>query len=320
MLDPDLTHLLADIEHEILSGARDVAVLGLTTTTLDIVERLKSRGLFEAVRAIHARKDPGTVTWDVPVLPIESLIDHHYDVVVVASDEDKEDLLLDAVPYLSGAPKMLVAGYAHLRFRDPVFDQISAQLVVPSIANGYPHCLVHLYQCLHNAARLDLSGAVVEFGMFKGGTTLFLAEVTRRLGRDWPVIGFDTFSGFPPRRSAFDMYDHPGCVFTDLDTVRRLAEPKGIRIVDGDIVETARTLLGHDIVLSFLDTDNYSSACAALDVVQEQTVVGGAVVFDHFTGTDRFRYTLGERIAGLRLLDDPRWFHLHSTGVFLRQR
>ena len=48
-------------------------------------------------------------------------------------------------------------------------------------------------------------------------------------------------------------------------------------------------------------------------------MAGGAIVFDHFTGTGRFRYTLGERIAGRALLDDPRWFHLHGTGVFYRQ-
>ena len=28
----------------------------------------------------------------------------------------------------------------------------------------------------------------------------------------------------------------------------------------------------------------------------------------------------GERIAGLPLLDDARYFHLHGTGVFYRQR
>jgi O-methyltransferase len=52
----------------------------------------------------------------------------------------------------------------------------------------------------------------------------------------------------------------------------------------------------------------------------ERTVPGGAIVFDHFTGTDKFRYTLGERIAGRVLLNDPRWFHLHGTSVvFYRQ-
>ena len=53
-----------------------------------------------------------------------------------------------------------------------------------------------------NAARLGLSGTVAEFGIFKGGTTMFLSRVIQRLGVTWPVIGFDTFGGFPPRRSA----------------------------------------------------------------------------------------------------------------------
>jgi hypothetical protein len=57
--------------------------------------------------------------------------------------------------------------------------------------------------------------------MFKGGTTMFLSRVIERLGQPWSVIGFDSFAGFPPRRSALDMYDHPDCVFTDLEAVRR---------------------------------------------------------------------------------------------------
>jgi hypothetical protein len=199
------------------------------------------------------------------------------------------------------------------------FEALLARADLPSLANGYPNSLVHLYQCLANAARLGLTGVVAEFGMFKGGTTMFLSRLIERLGQSWPVIGFDTFGGFPPRRSALDMYDHPGCVFTDLAAVRRYLDGRDIEIVSGDIAATCRRLEGEDLVLSFIDTDNYTPARAALDVVRERTMPGGAIVFDHFTGTSRFRYTLGERIAGRVLLDDPRWFHLHGTGVFYRQ-
>lgn len=101
---------------------------------------------------------------------------------------------------------------------------------------------------------------------------------------------------------------------------RRYLEGRDVEVVPGDIVETAVRLECEDVVVSFVDTDNYSSARAALEVVQERTVVGGVIVFDHFTGVDRFRYTIGERIAGLHLLDDSRYFHLHGTGVFYRQR
>jgi len=116
------------------------------------------------------------------------------------------------------------------------------------------------------------------------------------------------------------MYDHPDCVFSGLDSVRLYLKDRRVQIVAGDIVETSRRLEGDNLVLSFIDTDNYTSASAALRVVQERTVVGGAIVFDHFTGTNRFLYTLGERMAASVLLDDPRYFNLHDTGVFYRQR
>jgi O-methyltransferase len=83
------------------------------------------------------------------------------------------------------------------------------------------------------------------------------------------------------------------------------------------IMEVPRT---RSAVLTFIDTDNYTPASAALEVVRERPVLGGAIVFDHFTGTDRFRYTLGERIAGRALINDPGWFDLHGTGVFYRRQ
>jgi O-methyltransferase len=240
-------------------------------------------------------------------------------VLVVAADTEKEDLLCAALPFIAGTPKVIVAGYGHLGFRDRVFEEERAQLLVPSLANGYLHSLVHLYQCLANAARLGLSGVVAEFGMFKGGTTMFLSKVIERLGAKWPVIGFDTFGGFPRRRSPLDMYDHADCAFTDLAAVRRYLNGRDIEIIAGDIVGTCRRLEGEDLVLTFIDTDNYTPASAAIEVARERTVPGGTIVFDHFTGVDKFRYTLGERIAGRALLDDPRWFHLHGSGVFYRQ-
>lgn len=319
----DCAKLLDDLEHELTHGARSVGILGLTTATLRLLAALAPSGLLAAVAAVYApeaaQEDVGPPLC-VALRPFPALAEARHDVLVVAADEDKEDLLLAALPFVQGAPKVIVAGYRHLAFRDPAFHAELAQLLVPSLANGYPNSLVHLYQCLVNAARLELTGVVAEFGMFKGGTTMFLSRVIERLGQDWRVIGFDTFGGFPRRRSPLDMYDHPDCVFTDLPAVRRYLDGRTVEIVPGDIVETCTRLTGEDLVLSFIDTDNYSSAKAALEVVTERTVVGGVVVLDHFTGVDRFRYTLGERIAGRVLLDDPRYFHLHDTGVFYRQR
>jgi hypothetical protein len=134
--------------------------------------------------------------------------------------------------------------------------------------------------------------------MFKGGTTMFLSRLIKQLAMDWLVIGFDAFEGFPPRRSPFDMYDHPDCVFRDLASVRRYLADENVEIVPGDIVQTVGRLSSEDVVLSFIDTDNYSSAIAALDVVQDRTVVGGAIVFDHFTPPTRDWGVLSAKLNG----------------------
>lgn len=318
----DYTKLLEDLEDELTAGARSVAILGLTPTTMRLLASLAAIGVQGAVSAVYAPEALANqaIQLGVPVSPFKELTQAQHDVVVVAADAEKEDLILEALPYIQGAPKVVLAGYGHLAFRDPVFHEELAQLLVPSLANGYPNSLVHLYQCLANAAHLSLRGVVAEFGMYKGGTTMFLSRVIERLGQDWRVIGFDTFDGFPPRRSLLDMYDHPDCVFTDLSAVRRYLGSRNIEIVPGDIVETRKRLESENLCVTFMDTDNYSPTKAALEIVRERTLVGGAIVFDHFTGVDRFRYTLGERIAGQVLLGDPRYFHMHGTGVFYRQR
>ena len=149
---------------------------------------------------------------------------------------------------------------------------------------------------------------------------MLLAQFVRELGQKWPVIGFDSFAGFPPRRSPLDMYSHPDCVFLDEKAVRNYVQRDGIEVVSGDIVDTARRLSHERVILAFLDTDNFTSASAVLDIIQDRIVTGGAIVFDHFTGRNRFLYTLGERIAAKRLLEDPKYFNLHDTGVFIKQR
>lgn len=318
MLPRDAEKLREDLLEQVAAGARTIALLGSDALGLSLLALVKNQLPECSVRwygdepiAIAAGESRALthLASDVP------------DVVVVVDDADKESTLLAAAPYLSHAPVVLVSGYAHYRFRDDVFEQALLDLHVPSIANGYEHTLVHLYECVRNAARLNLEGAIVEFGVFKGGTTMFLARLTRALNRDWRIIGFDTFGGFPPRRSPLDMYSHPGAVFTDFESVERYLGAAGVQLVRGDIVETARQLADTPVVVAFVDTDNYSPAKAAVDALRENVVVGGAIVFDHLTGVARFRYTLGERIAAKELLaNDDRYFNLHGTGVFLRQK
>lgn len=291
-------------------------IIGYTPDTLDLITLFTSISESNRLIGIYSSA-AGTTTLHKP---FQALSTDQPDVVIIASDEMKEDLLEAALPYLRPTTKVLLGGYGHFGFRNAMFERFARNPLVGSLANGYPNTLIHLFQCLENAARLRLEGAVVEFGMFKGGTTMLLAQFAKELGMAWKVIGFDTFAGFPPRRSVLDMYSHPDCVFLDEKAVRSYVEPCGIEVVSGDIVQTAGRLRSEPIVLAFIDTDNYTSANAVLDVIQNRVVTGGAIVFDHFTGRNRFLYTLGERLAAKRLLRDDRYFNLHDTGVFIKQR
>jgi O-methyltransferase len=297
-------------------GWRRVALLGAKVTAFDVRARLTAAGLDELVLGVFA------VDATESCLPLAQLKAAAPDVLVVCADAEKADLLAeyraqtgDPLP----PPDVVVAGTAHLALRDPVFAELDAPALVPSYATGSPLTRVHLYQCLRAAASAGLEGAIVEFGAFKGGTTAWLARTARRLGLGGSkVIGFDSWDGFPDRRSVLDMYEHPRCVFTDLDAVRAYTDPLGIELVPGDISETFSRLEREPLLLCFFDTDNYSPARAALELCADQLVVGGSIVFDHVATTPEYVATLGERMAALEVLEARPFLHLQGTGVFVR--
>lgn len=299
------------IDHD----CRRIALLGFTDGALLVAAHFRELGLEDRLLGLF---DPASAQ----ALSLDELTRSQPDLIVVCADAEKERLLDAARLALSEAiplPRVALAGTAHLEFADELFAELDAPALVPSYATGAPHTRAHLFQCLKAAASAGLTGAIVEFGAFKGGTTAWLARTARKLGlTDTPVIGFDTWQGFPARRSLLDLYEHPRCVFSDLDAVRAYTEPLGIELVPGDITETYRRLEGEPLLLCFFDTDNYSPTRAALELCADQLVTGGAIVFDHVATTDDYVETVGERMAAFEVLGARSYLHLHGTGVFVR--
>lgn len=300
---------------------RSIALLGYTELAHQLYGHLAASGCQRLLRAIVDPRSErqGATIGGLTVAPLEQVNAAEIDLVCVCADADKEELLrayadIAAAPF----PEVVLAGSRHFDFHDREFAALTEKKLVKSTATGSPNTLIHLYQCLRNAATIDARGAIVEFGMYKGGTTVMLAKMAAALGLESRVIGFDAFTGFPAQRSLLDMYADPVCEFTNLDEVRRYCEPYGIEIVPGDISETHGRLAGEPLLLSFFDTDNYSPTKAALPLCVSQTVRGGAIVFDHVYSLEEFRYTLGERMAAYELLAESGFFHLHGTGVFTR--
>lgn len=299
--------------------AHAVALLGLTAATLAVRAALERAGLGDRVIGIFA-EHPGSGEKDV--IALDELADRYHDLLVIGEDADKAGLL-DAYRRAAGEreppPDAVLAGTGHLAFANPDFEELNAPALVPSYATGSPYTREHLFACLKAAAGAGLRGAIVEFGAFKGGTTAWLARAAAHLGLDGcRIIGLDSWAGFPPRRSVLDLYEHPRCVFTDLDAVRAYVERFGVELIAGDITDTYRQLDGVPLLLAFFDTDNYSPARAALELCADQLVLGGSIVFDHVATVPDYIDTLGERMAAYEVLGSRPFLHLHGTGVFTK--
>lgn len=306
-------------ERVLQRDARAIALLGLTPATLAVRAALDRAGLADRVIGVFAEHPPAG---DESVLALAELAARSHDLLVIGEDTAKAGLL-DAYRRAAGEreppPDVVLAGTGHLAFADPDFEQLNTPALVPSYATGSPYTREHLFACLKATAMAGLRGAIVEFGAFKGGTTAWLARAAAHLGLDGcRIIGFDSWAGFPPRRSVLDLYEHPRCVFTDVDAVRAYVEPFGVELIAGDIADTYRQLDGVPLLLAFFDTDNYSPARAALELCADQLVVGGSIVFDHVATVPDYIDTLGERMAAYEVLPQRGFLHLHGTGVFTK--
>ncbi len=314
------TQLQHGVAAAIAEGRQHIVFWGDTRTSLRLIEYLRQQGLQARVEAVidNAHSTSGEVG-GIDLIPAESLGVRPIDTIVVTEDARKEEVLRQAAHFLKGDVRVILAGIGHLAFQDRTFQSLVGSLFVSSRAAGYSNMLVHLYQSLQHIARRGIEGNIAEFGVYKGGTTVFLARAAKALGIDAQIYGFDMFAGFPERQSLLDLYSDPHDVFEDYDAVERYCKPYPIRLVRGDIRETYTELAGVPLALSFFDTDNYSPTKAALDLCVQQTVTGGIIAFDHYFCDERWLYTLGERIAVDEVLGPADgFFNLHGTGVFLK--
>ena len=299
---------------------KSILFWGFNDFTIRLIKRMYSNNLSEKICGIidSDEKLQGNKIENFTVLNPTSLSELQFDTLVVVSNKDKENILKTFSYMDHRKPKIIMAGIDHLDFTDSLYHDILSSSVVSPRAFGYKNMLIHLYQSLVFIAKNGLMGNIAEFGVYKGGTTVFLARVVEKLGIKAKIFAFDTFHGFPERKSVLDMYDDPHDEFFDFDAVVDYCRPFNIDLVKGDISQTYHRLEGIPLVLSFFDTDNYSPTKDALDLCYRQTVKGGIMAFDHYHCDERWLYTLGERIAVSDFFRDKNMLNLYGTGLFLK--
>lgn len=312
------TALKDKVIDKILEGKWQLVLWGFNPTCVRLVRDLQSLGLTDRVSAIvdtDALKQGQKVHTLTVVAPSEcSKVP--LDLLVITSDEEKEEILKRFSQADGRVTDVVLAGSKHYAFHDPLFEQIVAEAPVQSIAGGYPYMLTHIFQCLRYLVESKREGAVAEFGVFQGGTLAIISRTLRELGWQGKIYGFDLFGEPVPKRSVMDVFPL-GTYFSDYETVRRCLEPYGVELIKGDISETHKILKGVPLIFSFFDTDFYSPTRAALEMCYEQMIAGGVIAFDHYF-SEGWEDTIGERIAAKEVLSGKPVFHLHGTGIFLK--
>jgi hypothetical protein len=153
---------------------------------------------------------------------------------------------------------------------------------------------------------LDVPGAIVECGVFKGQSLLTFAKLVDVLcpgDTIKRVIGFDTFTGFLDLAEAdgradaargkvvggWSAGDHLSVLEGAIDLTRRdsmIPRFKRIELVRGDVRETipryVREQPGMRIALLHLDLDLYEPTKVALEYLYPLVAAGGVVILDEY--------------------------------------
>jgi O-methyltransferase len=151
--------------------------------------------------------------------------------------------------------------------------------------------LVDLYRCyelwdLVGQSR-HLEGALIEIGVWRGGTGGLIAKRAELTGIREPVYLCDTFAGVVKASSRDSYYkggEHGDASRAQVEEL--LHDRLGLRnavIVQGVFPEESASLVHHDrFRFCHIDVDVYDSANDILSWIWDKLVVGGVIVYDDY--------------------------------------
>lgn len=134
---------------------------------------------------------------------------------------------------------------------------------------------------LREAATLAPPGAIVEVGVYQGGSAAVLYQVARAQGRE--LFLYDTFAGHPFHDDGID--DHPLGRFADAIDPNRLREllPHA-QVIVGTFPETLVEM--PPVAFVHADADIYRSTLAVCREMPKRMVSGGLLYFDDYSHGD----------------------------------
>jgi O-methyltransferase len=183
-----------------------------------------------------------------------------------------------------------------------------------------PERIYALRRAVQYVAASGIAGAIVECGVWRGGSIMVVAQTLRDLGRaDYDLFLFDTFEGMPPPRDVDRDYigrparavlaassrDTHAWAVSGLEETRRavyrIDYPRHrIHFVPGRVEETIPAHAPPEIALLRLDTDWYESTRHELVHLFPRLRQGGVLIIDDYGHWQGARQAVDEYLGAHR--------------------
>jgi O-methyltransferase len=157
-----------------------------------------------------------------------------------------------------------------------------------------------LWTLVEQAKKLD--GALIEVGVWRGGTGALIAKKASLCGINDRVYLCDTFRGVVKASERDSTYKGSEHADTSRQTVEKLVaalELDNVKILEGIFPDqTAQLIEEKRFRLCHIDVDVYDSAKDIVDWVWDKMVIGGIVIYDDygFEGCDGIAKYVEEQI------------------------
>lgn len=147
-----------------------------------------------------------------------------------------------------------------------------------------PYRCFELWSLVGQTAKL--SGALIEIGVWRGGTGALIARKAAICGMTEPVYLCDTFEGVVKASEKDSLYQGGEHADTSQETVQALLDGFGLknaRILKGIFPdESARHIEGQTFKFCHIDVDVYQSAQDIVHWIWPKMCVGGVIVYDDY--------------------------------------
>jgi O-methyltransferase len=181
-------------------------------------------------------------------------------------------------------------------------------------------CMYTLYRTVKYLVDSGVPGALVECGVWRGGSAMMIALTLDAIGeRGRDIYLYDTFAGMTrpesvdvrsqdgmeqvSRWQAFERSDHNEWAYASLAEVRANMATTGypeekLHFIEGDVEETIPVTAPEEIALLRLDTDWYRSTRHELTHLSPRLARRGALIIDDYGAYEGSRKATDEYFAG----------------------